>query len=81
MKKKIFLTSYLVLSLVAMYGQDSTQIIDAINLGGNIANALHPNDWIKGIDNSISSAIITAISGIIIGLWHRKKTLRKYTRK
>lgn len=57
---------------------DSTQIIDLLQTGGHIANAIRPQQWINGVDNNIVSAIVTGVASLIIGAIHRAKTIKKW---
>ena len=79
--KKFILLSYIMLSGMVLFSQtDSTQIIDLITTGGVIANTIRPQDWIKGVDNTIVSGIITAVASIILGLIARRKEKKKLRR-
>jgi len=80
--KKALLFIYIILSGTAIFAQvDSAQLINALQIGGSIANTVQPNDWIQGVPNSLVSVIVTTIVSAVYGLFHRRKTLKKLRRE
>ena len=57
---------------------DSSAIQHALQTGFQIGQALNQNkDFIQGVPNAILSSVITAITSLVIGFLHRKKTLKR----
>lgn len=69
------------ISGIALLAQnDSINIINLLKQGGDIAKTIYPNTWIKGIDNTVISGIVTAVASLVLGIIARhkeKKKLRK----
>lgn len=79
--KKLFLLSMLLLTGTCIIAQitpsDSSAIIEHLQYGYSIANAIRPQPWFKGVPNEVISGIVTAISSLILGLLARKREKKK----
>lgn len=80
MKKVLSLLTLMVIAVCAVAQVDSASVINMFQVGGDIANTVHPTDWINGVPNSIVSTIVTTVVGAIIGLIHRRRSLKKLRR-
>jgi len=76
--KKFLILGYILLSGVCLFAQiDSTHIVDAFQTGSAIANQLRPQQWIDGVDNSVTTGFVMTIVTTILGLISRRKAKKK----
>lgn len=61
---------------------DSAAIQHALQTGFQIGQALNQNkDFIQGVPNAILSSVITAITSLVIGFIHRRKTIKSWRKR
>jgi ABC-type Fe3+ transport system permease subunit len=71
-----FVIALLLIGISAVAQTDSTAQY-WLEIGGTIANTARPQQWINGVDNTILSAIITAVGSLVVGIIKRRKEKNK----
>lgn len=77
--KKLFLLLFILANATVLFGQiDSTQVVNFLHNGGNLANQVFPDRWIPFVSNDAVIGFVTALGGAIM---HRIGTIRIWRKK